>query len=143
MTGQAQPDWTQPLDYYKWTMALAVAAVVYVPEHFLPAGGLRYAAVVVASGLLSISCLLGFLLFGGIAKRLSGRSGERPAEHVLDGLGFGHLLALIGGFVIAVTLYFVDSFLGAASDIACRVEIRSGTGSVSFDLDSCTVAGGT
>lgn len=141
MNGTAKADWSHPLDYYKWTMALAVAAVVYVPERFLPAVGPRFAVVALAFLLLSASCLMGFLLFGGIVRRLSGRSGDQPSEQALDTLGFAHLATLIVGFLMTVGLFFVDSFFLRGADPACRVELKSDAGTVSFDLDSCTVKG--
>lgn len=139
MNNSAKTDWSHPLDYYKWTMALAVAAVVYVPGRFLPATGPRFVVVMIAFGLLAASCLLGFLLFGGIVRRLSGRSGDRPPERTLDTLGFVHLVALAAGFLLAVVLFVIDSFQGKSAGPACRVELRAGADMIFFDLDSCTM----
>lgn len=97
------------VDYFKYTVAMALGLAVYLPANFLPASSdLETGILIVSVGLLGISIATGLLFYTRATTIIVNK--ETPAGDWWLGLwGSVHLWSLL--VVLVVTLYFFGRYM--------------------------------
>lgn len=119
-------------DYTKWTMAYAVAVLLYVPAEFLPAEGWVGWVAPTATLLAGVSAVFGALLMTHIVAILARNETTGPWVATWGRL---HLWPLVVAFVLVGVLFLIDKVIRPTAAEACEIVLPTEGGrSVTLSL---------
>lgn len=110
--GEAARDDAEALDYFKYTLAISVGLIAYLPTQFLPtASALVWWGTLISFVSAVLAAGLGILLYGGIARSLAGQPVPPDQGTLTRRIAIVHLIALVLSLFVAALLFWPKHFL--------------------------------
>jgi len=118
------------VDYTKYTLALAVGLLLYIPANFIPADATwKFIVLLVILGLLVISILAGIALYSRATKLLVADKDATTDEKGWTRLwGNIHLWLLIGCFAATTPFFFYIKIWSPVPTLECKLSVKDDAG---------------
>ena len=132
------------IDYTKYTIALGVGLLLYIPANFIPAPNNEarlFLAVLMI--VLAVSVVCGILLYTRVTKILIENSAATEDEKVYTRLwGRSHLWTLLVAFVCIAPYFGYHKVWTPSAKSECSAELTLATGNVVPVTFPCNLAAG-